>query len=86
MTATIIYFMCAGTSAACAALLLRGYANSRVGLLFWSGLCFVGLGLSNILLVIDLVFVPQSSFLVARDIITLISLAVLIFGLVWETR
>jgi hypothetical protein len=84
--ATLIYFLCAGTSAACAALLLRGYSKTQVSLLFWSGLCFVGLSLGNILLVVDLVFVPQASLLVIRDVITLTSLAVLIYGLVWETR
>jgi hypothetical protein len=84
--ATLVYFMCAGTSAACAALLLRGYWNSKVDLLFWSALCFVGLALSNSLLVIDLVFVPQISLLTLRHAITLISLAVLIYGLIWETK
>lgn len=51
--ATLIYFMCAATSAACAALLLRGYSYSSVKLLLWSGLCFVGLALSNVLLIVD---------------------------------
>jgi hypothetical protein len=83
---TLVYFMCAATSAACAALLLRGYWNTRVDLLFWSALCFVGLGVSNILLVVDLVFIPQVSFLAVRHSITLISLCVLIYGLIWETK
>ncbi len=84
--ATIIYFMCAATSAACATLLLRGYSQTRVKLLFWSGLCFVGLGMSNVLLVIDLVFVPDISFWMLRNLLTLSGLSVLIYGLIWETR
>jgi hypothetical protein len=84
--ATLIYFMCAATSAACAVLLLRGYANTKVALLFWSGMCFVGLGLSNILLVIDLVFIPQVSLLLVRHMMTAGSLAILLYGLIWETR
>src|SRR5688500_18179078 len=51
--ATIIYVLCALTSGLCAVLLLRGYARSRARLLFWSGLCFVGLALNNFLLVLD---------------------------------
>jgi hypothetical protein len=84
--ATIIYFLCAATSASCAALLMRSYSQTRVKLLFWSGLCFVGLALSNALLVVDLVFVPDVSFWLARNILTLGGLSVLIYGLVWETR
>ena len=86
MIATVIYFMCAGTSAACAVLLLRAYSRSRVNLLFWSGLCFVGLALSNTLLVVDVVFVPQISFQFPRNIVTLCSLSLLIYSLIWETR
>jgi hypothetical protein len=57
-----------------------------VKLLFWSGLCFVGLALSNILLVIDLVVIPEVSFWLPRNLLTLSGLAVLLFGLIWETR
>jgi hypothetical protein len=84
--ATIIYFMCAGTSAACAALLLRGYSHTKVDLLFWSGLCFVGLGISNVLLVLDLVFITQVSLLTVRHLISLASVSLLLYGLIWETR
>lgn len=84
--ATFIYFMCAATSLACAILLLRAYGHNRFGLLFWSGLCFAGLALSNTLLVIDLVFVPGIDFTILRHSLTLSSLLVLIYSLVWETR
>jgi hypothetical protein len=84
--ANLIYVMCAGTSAACAVLLLRGYSSTKVGLLFWSALCFVGLALSNALLVVDLLFVPEVSLMTARQLITLTSLVVLIYGLIWEAR
>jgi hypothetical protein len=86
MIATLIYFMCAATSAACALLLLRGYSSTKVDLLFWSGLCFVGLGLSNVVLVVDLVFVPQVGLLLLRHVITLVSLTVLLYGIIWEIR
>ena len=43
------------TALACTALLLRGYAASRVRLLLWSGLCFGFLTLNNVLVAVDLV-------------------------------
>ena len=41
--APYIYALCALTSLVCSVLLLRGYSDSRYRLLFWAGLCFVGL-------------------------------------------
>ena len=51
--AETVYALCALTSLACAALLLRGYVRSRVRLLLWSGLCFAFLFLNNVLLFVD---------------------------------
>ncbi|HEX6640181.1 MAG TPA: DUF5985 family protein, partial [Thermoanaerobaculia bacterium] len=59
MFAIIVYVLCAATSGLCAVLLLRGYRKSRARLLFWSGLCFTGLALNNLLLVIDVRVVPD---------------------------
>ena len=50
--AVIVYALCSITSLLCAVLLLRGYTNTRVPLLLWSGVCFVGLSLSNFLLLL----------------------------------
>ena len=52
----LVYVLCALTSIACAVLLLRGYFRTRVRLLLWSGLCFVGLALNNALLVYGLIW------------------------------
>lgn len=41
--AEITYVLCGLTSIACAVLLLRGYVTTRMPLLFWAALCFVGL-------------------------------------------
>jgi hypothetical protein len=49
----VIYGLSAATAFACAALLLRAYFRTRFRLLMWSGLCFCGLCLNNILLVLD---------------------------------
>ena len=84
--ATVVYALCALTSLACAVLLLRGYRASRVRLLLWSGLCFCGLALNNILLLIDKRVVPDMDLSLWRSIPALAGVALLLYGLVWETR
>lgn len=86
MLASIVYILCALTSGLCAWLLLRGYGRSRARLLFWSGLCFVGLALNNVLLVIDVRVVPAVDLSVWRTVPALIGVSLLVYGLVWETR
>jgi len=78
--------LCALTSIACAVLLLRGYFASRVRLLLWSGLCFVGLALNNILLVLDLRVIPTMDLSVWRSVPAVVGVALLLYGLVWESR
>jgi hypothetical protein len=80
-----IYVLCALTSATCAFLLLRGFTRSRVRLLFWSSLCFVGLALNNVLLVADVMVVPGLSLGAWRGAAALAGLLPLLFGLVWES-
>ncbi len=53
-----VYILCAVTRLACAVLLLRGYRQSGVRLLFWSSICFFGLALDNVVLYFDVVVVP----------------------------
>jgi len=84
--ATLVYVLCAITSVACAWLLLRSWARSRVRLLLWSGLCFAGLAINNILLFIDVRVLPEIDLSVWRTIPAVIAVLVLIFGLIWETR
>jgi hypothetical protein len=84
--ATLVYALCALTSVACAVLLLRGYASSRARLLLWSGLCFAGLALNNVLLLIDKRVVPTVDLSLWRSVPALAGVALLLYGLVWETR
>ena len=84
--AVLVYALCALTSTACAVLLLRGYARSRFRLLLWSGLCFAGLALNNILLVIDKQVVPDMDLSVWRTVPALVGVALLLYGFVWDTR
>ncbi len=82
---TAVYALCAITSVACAILLLRGYRRSRVRLLLWSGLCFIGLALNNILLFIDLRLFPAIDLSLIRTVPAVLGIGILIYGLVWET-
>jgi hypothetical protein len=86
MAATLVYVMCALTCLLCAVLLFRGYASSRSKLLFWSGLCFTGLLLSNIVLVLDKLVYTEIDLLPVRLWITLIALLLLLYGLLYESE
>ena len=83
---TVVYVVCAATSILCAVLLVRSYVASRVRLLLWSALCFVGLALNNILLVVDERVVPDVDLQVLRDVSGLAAVSILLFGLIWESR
>jgi hypothetical protein len=80
----LVYVLCALASLVCAALLWRAWRGSGAPLLFWSTVCFVGLALNNLLLVVDLVVFPDANLTVLRSTIALASLAALIYGLVWD--
>lgn len=82
---SIVYLLCLGTSLACFLLLLRSWRRSRMRLLLWSALCFAGLALTNLILFVDLVLLPDIDLQVPRALLTLAALAVLLFGFVWET-
>lgn len=84
--AAVVYFLCAATSVACAVLLLRSWHASRVRLLMWSALGFTGLAANNVLLFVDRVVVPDRDLTLVRDVSGLAALAVLLFGLIWESK
>lgn len=81
--ATAIYLLCALTALACAVLLLRGYLKNRAPLLLWSGLCFLGLTLNNVLVVADLVVYPTVDLRLARALAGLVSMLLLLYGLIF---
>jgi hypothetical protein len=69
----------------CAFLLLRAYGRVRQRLLLWSGLCFVGLTISNALLFVDLSLVPEASLYPWRLSVAAASLLLLLYGLIFES-
>ena len=85
MLANAIYILCALTSIVCTILLVRGYRQSGARLLFWSALCFAGLALNNILLIVDIRMLPHVDLQVWRAVPAVIGVLLLVYGLVWET-
>jgi hypothetical protein len=83
----VVYVLCALTSVLCAGLLLRSYRANKSRLLLWSTLCFVGLAINNILLLVDLVLTgPDIDLRFFRSGSAIIALALLTIGLIWESR
>jgi hypothetical protein len=81
-----VFLLCAATCLLCAIMLFRGYARTHVRLLFWSGLCFAGLMIDNLMLYADLFMFPDVSLVIWRKLPGLIALVLLNFGLVWESK
>lgn len=79
--AEIVYLLCGLTSLICAALLYRGYSQSRLRLLFWSCACFVCFAATNILLILDLMVFPGSDFSLIRNGLNLLGIAMMIYGM-----
>lgn len=85
MMGTIIYLLCALTSLGAAVLLWRGYRRSRQRLLYWSALCFGITAVSNALLILDLVILPDVYILPWRSGLSQIAFFVLLYGLIFES-
>lgn len=84
--AEAIYLLCAVTSLACALLLVRSYARTKTTLLLLSSLCFVGLAVNNVVLFVDLVVVPSIDLSLLRALTGFVSVAAMLFGLIWSSR
>jgi len=84
--AAVVFFLCALTSVACAALLVRSWRRSSVRLLMWVALGFVGLAVNNVILFVDRVIAKDTDLQTLRDLSGLAAVTVLLFGLIWESR
>jgi hypothetical protein len=84
--AETVYVLCALTSLGCAALLFRGYRQSRTRLLFWSSVCFVGLTANNVLLLLDLVVLPEVDLSIARGVTAVVPILLFVWGLIGVDR
>lgn len=86
MMDAIVYVLGALTTLVCAVLLLQAYKRVNRRLLLWSGLCFTGLAISNVLVFVDLVLMVEYDLYIWRLITAAVAMALLLYGLVWEDR
>ncbi|MDE2183819.1 MAG: hypothetical protein KGJ78_12445 [Alphaproteobacteria bacterium] len=82
--ATLIYLLCLLTSVVCAYLLIRSYGRYRTGILLWSAACFALLALNNLLMVIDIIVLPQVDLSLARTCCAVAAVGTLLYGFIWE--
>jgi hypothetical protein len=79
-----IFAACALTAMVSAWLLLRAYYRGGARLLLWSGLCFAGLTVNNLLLVLDKTVYTAVDLSIPRLLVALVSLLLLVGGMVME--
>ncbi len=84
--AELIYSLCALVAALCTFLLLRAWLGSGYRLLLWTGLCFAGLTATNVLLFLDKIVFTTVDLSLPRLMVTLASMGVLLYGLVWDAQ
>ena len=83
---TVVYLLCLLTSAACALLLQRAWRRTRARLLLWSAVAFGLLALNNLMLVADLVLLPDVPLTPLRHATALGAVGVLLYGFIWEVE
>ncbi len=81
---TLVYTLCFATSALCAYLLGRSFRSTRSRLLFWSAVCFALLAVVNFLVVLDMLVFPGVNLRPVRLWLSLVAVAVLLFGFIWD--
>jgi hypothetical protein len=86
MIPSLVYILCTLTSVGCAVLLWRGYRKTQQRLLWWSAVSFAILAVANALLFLDLIVLPNFDLLTLRNAITLVSIMVLLYGLIFESH
>lgn len=79
-----VYLLCFLTSTACAFLLARNYRRTRARLLLWSASCFILLAANNLVVVVDMLMLPDRDLQVMRLVLALGAAIVLLFGFVWD--
>jgi hypothetical protein len=84
--AAAIYTLCTLAALLCTYLLLDAYRRGRYRLLLWSGLCFAGLTVNNLLLVIDKIVLPTVDLSLVRTSVALLAMVILLYGLIWDSE
>ena len=83
--ASLVYLLCLATSVLCALLLARAYLRSGARLLLWSAICFAMLALNNLLVVVDIIVLPDADLTLLRNLASLIGITALLYSFIWDT-
>lgn len=81
-----LYILITITTLLCAILLLRAWGRVRRKLLLWAGLCFAGLSISYALKFADLIIFLSTDLFTWRLAAAALALALLLYGLIWESQ
>lgn len=83
-----LYLLAILTSLACTVCLFRAYYERRLRLLLWSGFCFVGLTVNNVVLFFDMVVYPGPliDLRPLRLIASLTGMLFLLYGFIFESE
>ncbi|HWA91427.1 MAG TPA: DUF5985 family protein [Rhizomicrobium sp.] len=81
---SVTYSLCALVALLCAYLLLSAYRRQNYRLLLWSGLCFAGFTLNNVILVLDKTVFLETDLSILRNAVALGSIMILLYGLIWD--
>ncbi len=81
---TLVYALCFATSSMCAWLLFRSYRKSSARLLMWSAACFIFLAASNLVVILDILVIPDGDLRIYRLTLSLSAVLTLLFGFIWD--
>ena len=84
--ASAVYVLSMLVGGACAVLLFKAHRRAPSRLLLPAAICFAGLALNDLGLVIDLFVLPDVSIVAVRSLPAIVGLAVLVRALVKEGR
>lgn len=83
---SVVYALSVLVGAACAVLLFKAHRRSPSRLLLSAAICFGGLALNDLGLIVDVFVLPDVSIVAVRSLPAVIGLAVLVRALVKEGR
>ncbi|HET7786866.1 MAG TPA: DUF5985 family protein [Myxococcales bacterium] len=84
IAASAVYVLSVLVGVTCTVLLVRAHARSPSRLLLSAALCFAGLALNDLGLIVDVFVLPDVSIVAVRSLPAVIGLAVLVRALVKE--
>lgn len=84
--AQTIYILCTATALFCCVLLFRGYRQTRVPFLFWSGICFAMLTLENLFLFLDRIIFLSVDLTPLRMPFGIAGVVCLLYGLIFRVK